>query len=78
MTTDRKEQLTGNEATILNSCRGQLSAFADKLRVLATEADDALAAMDAQLEDFDVDHPERTRMTTSQRRDAEERVAERS
>ena len=77
MTTTQKEQLTGNEATILNSCRGQLTSFVDKLRVIVSEGEDALSGMDSQLEDFDADHPERTRATTTQQRDAEERAEKR-
>ena len=74
MTTQQKEQLAGNEATIMNSCRGQLTSLRDKLQVIVSEADDALAAMDSQLQDFDVEHPERTRATTTQARDAENRT----
>lgn len=67
MTTTQKEQLTGNEATLLNSARAQLKSFADKLRVLLTEAEDGVIAMDAQLEDFDGVHTERSEATTSQK-----------
>jgi hypothetical protein len=45
----------------------------DKLRVVVTDAENALAQMDSQLENFDAEHPERTRMTTSQKREAEKR-----
>jgi tRNA U34 5-methylaminomethyl-2-thiouridine-forming methyltransferase MnmC len=70
--TTRTQQLTGNEAALLNSARAQLKSFADKLRVLCDDADQALIQMDAQLEDFDAEHPERTELTTTQRKQAQE------
>ena len=78
MTTTQKEQLAGNEATLMNSARGQFAGVLDKLQVIVDEGRDALTQMDAQLEDFDAAHPERTRMTTTQQRDAEKRVNSRS
>jgi hypothetical protein len=75
--TTRTQQLTGNEANLINSARGQLKSFADQLRVLVDDADQALMGMDAQLEDFDAEHPERSELTTSQRKQAEKQRDER-
>jgi lactate dehydrogenase-like 2-hydroxyacid dehydrogenase len=72
MTTTQKDQLAGNEATLVNTARGQLKSFADKLRALLRDADDALMGMDAQLMDFDSAHPERSEMTTTEHKQAQE------
>jgi hypothetical protein len=77
MVTTQTQQLTGNEATLINSARAQLKSFADKLRVLCDDADQALIGMDAQLQDFDAAHPERSEFTTSQRKQAEKERDER-
>ena len=78
MTTQQKEQLTGNEATLANSARAQLKSVADKLRALCDDADQALMQYDAQLEDFDGQHLERSELTTTQHRQAQKQARERS
>lgn len=77
MVTAHTNQLTGNEATLVNSARAQLKSFADKLRTLCDELDQALIQMDYQLQNFDTVHAERSELTTTERKQAERERDER-
>jgi hypothetical protein len=52
-TEEEYEQLYGDEAGLVNTARGQLKSFLDKLDVLVREGQDTLVDMDVRLRDFD-------------------------
>ena len=64
-TTD--EQLRGDAANFANAARGQITAWVDKLDVLAREGRDLLEDMDARLEKFDRYSRRLTETTAEQR-----------
>jgi hypothetical protein len=68
MTTTHQEQLQGDEAGLVNTARGQLKSFIDKMDVLVSEGRDMLVDMDARLRDFDTDS-RRLEPTTEQSRE---------